>query len=106
MKPKGMKHIAIAFKDNYDDGYNILGVREPIDTDVLRVGNLTEFCLYLTAINENLDEINPTADIRGEFDIMFCDIQGREYSQTYSFYSSTRNNKIVRVNSYMPQLIK
>ncbi|MGX4670497.1 hypothetical protein JNUCC74_15120 [Cerasibacillus sp. JNUCC 74] len=106
MKHKGMEHIAIAFKDNYDDGYNILGVSEPIDTDVLRVENLTEFCLYLTAINENLDEINPATNIRWEFDIMFCDIQGREYSQTYSFYSSTRNNKIFRVNSYMPQLIK
>lgn len=26
MKPEGMEHIAIDFKDNYDNGYNILGL--------------------------------------------------------------------------------
>lgn len=105
-KPKGMRNIATAFTSNYNGGYDILGVREPIDTDVLRIEKQTEFCLYLAAINENSNEIDPTTDLCWKFDILFCDIQGREYSQSYSFYTSTRDNKIFRVNSYMPQLIK
>ncbi|MGX7420226.1 hypothetical protein ACWOFR_15655 [Carnobacterium gallinarum] len=106
VKPKNMRNIAVAFKDNYKNGYNILGVREPIDTDVLRVQNQTEFCLYLTAIDESSNMVDPTTDINWKFNIVFCDIQERQYKQTYSFYTSTGNNKIVRINSYMPQLIK
>ncbi|MDZ5757784.1 hypothetical protein RAK27_03850 [Carnobacterium maltaromaticum] len=104
--PKSIKnHSLVAFKSNYNNGYNMIGIRLPIDTDVLRVEKQTDFCLYLTAVDENSNRIDPTTDIRWEFDILFCDIQGREYSQSYSFYTSTRSNKIVRVNSYMPQLI-
>lgn len=107
LTPDSMKYLSVvAFESNYNNGYNVLGVREPIDTDVLRVENQTELCLYLAAVDENSNRIDPTTDIRWEFDILFCDIQGREYSQSYSFYTSTPNNKIIRINSYMPQLIK
>ncbi|EOJ71566.1 hypothetical protein [Enterococcus faecalis] len=105
-KPKNMFNIAVAFKDNYKNGYNILGVRAPIDTDVLRVQSQTEFCLYLTAIDEKSNQVDPTTDINWKFNIVFYDIQGRQYKQSYSFYTSTGSNKIVRINSYMPQLIK
>lgn len=98
--------ISVAFKHNGKNRYNILGVREPVDKDVLRVGKQTDFCLYLAAIDENLCEITPSTDLKWDFDILFYDIQGREYSQTYSFYTSTRENKVFRVDSQMPQLIK
>lgn len=101
-----LSSTAIAFQDNYNNGYDVLGVREPIEKDVLRVENVTESYLYLTAINENLNEVSPTNSIKWEFEIIFYDIQERKYSQTYSFYSSTIENKIYRVNSYMPHLIE
>ncbi|PDL18915.1 hypothetical protein, partial [Listeria monocytogenes] len=91
-KPKNMSNIAVSFQDNYTNGYNILGVSEPIDTDVLRVLSQTEFCLYLTAIDENSKVINPTTYINWKFSIVFRDIQERQYKQTYSFYTSTGDN--------------
>ena len=96
----------IAAKDNHDGGYDILGTREPIETDVLRVDHVADCYLSLSAIDENLAQANPTTAIRWEFEIIFCDIQERKYSQTYSFFSSTSKNKIYRVNSYMPQLLE
>lgn len=95
-----------AFQRNYKDGYDILGVSEPIDTDVLRVENHSEFSLYLTAIDGNNQEINPSEAIEWEFNVTFYDIQGKHYKQRYSFYTSTKNNKIYRVNSYMPEIIE
>ncbi|ELY8226431.1 hypothetical protein SOQ11_002096 [Enterococcus faecalis] len=105
-KPENMFHIAISYKNNLKNGYDILGVRSPIDTDVLRVQDKTEFDLYLAAIDENSNIIKPNSDISWKFNIVFNDIQGRKYIQPYSFYTSIRNNRIVRVNSYMPELIE
>lgn len=104
--PEGMNQGAIAFQGSYNGVYDILRVREPIEKDVLRVDDVAECCLHLTGINENLDESNPTTNIKWEFEIIFCDIQERKYSQSYSFYSSTSENEIYRVNSYMPQLME
>lgn len=94
-----------AFQRKHKDDYDILGVSEPIDTDVLRVDNHSEFCLYLTAIDKNKMEIKPSESLKWEFDITFYDIQGKHYTQRYSFYTSTKNNKVHRVNSYMPELV-
>lgn len=105
-KPNNMQHIALSFKNNYRYGYDIIGVRTPIDTDILRVQNKTDFDLYLTAIDNTARSIAPTESISWKFNILFTDIQEREYIQTFSFYTSTKNNKIVRVNSYMPKKIK
>ncbi|MDM5319026.1 hypothetical protein RGT17_03630 [Bacillus altitudinis] len=95
-----------AFQRNHKDGYDILEVSEPIDTDVLRVDNHSEFCLYLTAIDGNNQEISPLEAIEWEFDVTFYDIQGKHYKQRYSFYTSIKNNKIYRVNSYMPEIVE
>ncbi|MDQ0815957.1 hypothetical protein QF033_000535 [Bacillus pumilus] len=94
-----------AFQRKHKDGYDILGVSEPTDTDVLRVDNHSEFCLYLTAIDRNKMEIKPSESLKWEFDVTFYDIQGKHYTQRYSFYTSTKNNKVHRVNSYMPELV-
>ncbi len=104
-KPRRVSPISVAYTENLRGGYDILGARSPIDTDVLRVGNQTEFSLALLAIRPSGIEIAPTSDIRWEIAIKFSDIQGRRYSQPYSFYTSTCNNKIFRVNSYMPELL-
>ena len=60
-----------AFQRKHKDDYDILGVSEPIDTDVLRVDNHSEFCLYLTAIDRNKMEIIPSESLKWEFDITF-----------------------------------
>lgn len=95
-----------AIQQNNKAGHDILGVSEPIDTDVLRVDNHSEFCLYLTAIDGNNQEIHPSEAIEWEFTVTFYDIQGKHYNQRYSFYTSTKNNKIYRVNSYMPEIVE
>ncbi|MEK5133112.1 hypothetical protein NST39_03425 [Bacillus sp. FSL W8-0645] len=107
-KPNNMQYNynITSFQQNNKDGHDILGVSEPIDTDVLRVDNHSEFCLYLTAIDGNNQEINPSEAIEWEFDVTFYDIQGKHYKQRYSFYTSTKNNKIYRVNSCMPEIIE
>jgi phosphate/sulfate permease len=105
-KPKNIHHIAVALQQVFYDHCDVLGVREPIDTDVLPVEDQTEFCLYLSAVDENSETVNPTSDLRWEFEIIFFDIQGRKYSQKYSFYTSTRETSIFRTNSEMPQLIE
>lgn len=105
-KPLTDMFAPVSYGDNYNAGYDVLGVRSPIDTDVLSVNKTSEFCLYLSALNKAGVEILPSDDIRWTIIILFEDIQERKYSQKYTFYTSTRNNQILRVNSYMPQLIK
>lgn len=105
-KPDGVKYPAVSFDHSHDDVYNILGVSSPIDTDVLRVEKDVEFYLHLSACDKKSNKLQPDPDIRWEFFILFCDIQNRKYSQKYSFYTSTLSNKIIRINSFVPQLIK
>lgn len=104
-KPENMLDIAVAIEEHHGGGYNILGVAEPIDTDVLRVEKNSEFCLYLTAVDKEHNPIDPLPDMKWKFEILYCDIQGRKYSQSFSFYSSTRTSEIFRVNSSMPKLL-
>lgn len=102
---KNIRDISVALKSNCCDGYDILGVREPIDTDVLSIKNQTNFCLYLSAVDKMSKRINPSNAIRWEFEIGFFDIQGRNYLQSYSFFTSTDNDQILRINSHMPKLV-
>lgn len=104
-KQKITPHVVTAIQEKANGGYDLLGVSEPIDTDILRVGNQAKFSLFLAAVDNNRLEIKPTQNIQWEFEILFNDIQRRQYSQRYTFFINTESNSIFRVNSYMPQLI-
>ena len=95
----------VALQPPLDNHHDFLGVREPIDTDVLPVDEQTEFYLYLSALNEKSESIEPRTNLKWEFEITFSDIQERKYSQRYTFFTSTNNSLIYRVNAEMPQLI-
>ncbi|WP_274661723.1 hypothetical protein [Enterococcus lactis] len=103
---KDFNYAAVSINNNGREKHNILGVRDPIDKDILRVEKQTKFCLYLTAVDKKFHKVKPYTDIKWSFGILFCDIQGRNYVQEYTFYTSTQKNKIFRVNSQMPQLIE
>lgn len=104
-KYKEIQPSIVVSQQVFNCHYDILGVREPIDMDILPIQTHTEFCLYQSAVDRNLKMVDPTSNLKWEFIINYSDIQGRKYSQKYSFYSSTSEAIITRITSEMPRIL-
>lgn len=88
------------------DGFDVLGISAPIFTDILRVGNKTEFELYWSRYEGQFVRVSNKSVRKWEIKIQFSDFQNRNYEQKYTFLTSAGSQEIHNFTSEKPKLIK
>lgn len=96
----------ISMHYNSDNNYDVLGISMPNASNILKVGNTTNFELYW-ARYDNKDLVLPEkVACYWTIKIQFKDIQNRVYEQCHTFLASGLCQKIYQINSLEPKLIE
>ncbi|MBM5604518.1 hypothetical protein D8X85_03055 [Listeria seeligeri] len=105
--PKEVTTLSVvAFNAKDKNEYDVLGVSSPIDKDILRVEDQTDFHLNLHAVDGDSRMVAPSMCIEWHFEIEFLDFLDRKYLQKYRLYTSTNFGEVQRINSDKPRLIE